>query len=167
MDLSLTGSSLNCVFPSLGLPFAGLPFAGSSLAGSSLTVSSLRWVFRSLGLPFTGASRRWVFPSLGLPFAGSFLQWIFPSLGLPFAEFFIDLAFSSKHSPVCGVDPWTPLQTAQIAGQEQCVVFYKMVYRKGDGETRTSICSTTTAQEKNPMPLIPMKIFVSAHRENC
>ena len=126
MDLSFTGSSLNCVFPSLGFPFAG---------------SSLHWGFPSLGLPFTGSSLRWVFSSMDLSFTGSSLRWVFHWLGL-----FL------KAQPVCGVDPWTPLQTAQIAGQEQCVVFYKMVYRKGDGETTTSICSTTTAQEKIRCP---------------
>ena len=78
--------------PSRGGP-QGLP----SPAHSSLlsTGSSLRWVFPSLGPPFTGSffpllrrpcgasSLCWVFPSIDLSFTGSSLQWIFPWLGLP------------------------------------------------------------------------------------
>lgn len=73
--------------PSRGGP-QGLP----SPAHSSLlsTGSSLRWVFPSLGPPFTGSffpllrrpcgasSLCWVFPSIDLSFTGSSLQWIFP-----------------------------------------------------------------------------------------
>ena len=73
-------------------PSRGGPQGVPSPAHSSLlsTGSSLRWVFPSLGPPFTGSffpllrrpcgasSLCWVFPSIDLSFTGSSLQWIFP-----------------------------------------------------------------------------------------